>query len=73
MIYIPRKEGIRKGFKGDGDVVLDIVNMRLRDEDNILDQIYEKKCFWIFIIKFFIPYKYKRKAYLHKSRTNLNV
>ena len=33
----------------DGDVVLDRVNMAFRDEDNILDQIYEKQiCFlWL--------------------------
>ena len=32
----------RKGFRGDGDVILNNVNMALTDKDNILDQIYVK-------------------------------
>ena len=28
------------------DVILDSVNMTYRDEDRILDQIYEKQIFW---------------------------
>ena len=29
-----------------GDVVLDSLSMAFRDEDSILDQIYEKLIFW---------------------------
>ena len=31
------------GFRGEGDVVLDSFQMAFRDEDDILDQTYEKK------------------------------
>ena len=30
-------------FSGDGDIVFDSVNMTFRDEDNILEEIYENQ------------------------------
>ena len=54
-----------------GDVVLESVIMAYRDEDRILDQIYQKQIFSDFIMKIYYLRVIEEYAYLKKYSTIL--